>query len=63
MNAFLTSQVRCSPLVRMVNSRTLNYSINKLQERALGLVYNDSCSSFSELVKKDNSFPIHRQNI
>ena len=27
------------------------------------LVYNDSFSSFSELLQKDNSFTIHHQNI
>ena len=33
------------------------------QERALHLVYNDSVSSFTELLQGDNSFTIHHQNI
>ena len=57
MNAFFTS------LVWMFHSRTLNCRINNLQERALQLVYNDSSSSFSELLKKDYSFTIHYRNI
>ena len=36
--------------------------INKLQERALCLVYNDSASSFSELLEKDSSFTIRYKN-
>ena len=47
----------------MFHSRTMNYSINKLQERAVRLAYNDSSSFFSKLLQKDNSFPIHHQNI
>ena len=57
MNAFFTS------LVWMFHSRTLNCRINNLQERALQLVYNDSSSSFIELLKKDYSFTIHYRNI
>lgn len=57
MNAFFTS------LVWMFHSRTLNCRTNNLQERALQLVYNDSSSSFSELLKKDYSFTIHYRNI
>ena len=36
---------------------------NKLQERALRLVYDDSASFFSELLERDNSFTIHHRNI
>ena len=51
------------PLVWMFHSRTLNSWINKLKERASCLVYNDSSSSFSELLQKDDCFTIPHQNI
>ena len=47
----------------MMHSRTLNIRINKIHERALRLVYKDDVSSFSDLLKKDNSFTIHERNI
>ena len=47
----------------MFHSQTLNNRINKLREKALRLVYNDSSSSFGEFLKKYNSFTIHHRNI
>ena len=47
----------------MFHSRTSNNRINKIQERSLRLVCNDSSSSFRELIEKDNSFTIHHRNI
>ena len=43
-------------------SRSLNNRINTLHERALRLVYYDFTSSFTELLKKDNSVTIHKKN-
>ena len=40
-----------------------NYKINRLQEQALRLIYNDYISSFEELLSKDGTFTIHEQNI
>ena len=39
------------------------YKINRLQERALRLIYDDHISSFKELLSKDGTFAIHEQNI
>ena len=39
------------------------YKINRLQARALRLIYNDHISSFKELLSKDGTFIIHEQNI
>ena len=39
------------------------YKINRLQERALRLIYNDHISSFKELLSKDGTYTIHEQNI
>ena len=37
--------------------------INHLHECSLRIVYKDNNSSFKELLKKDNSFTVHRRNI
>ena len=37
--------------------------INKLYARALRIVYNDTVTSFEDLLIKDKSFTIHYQNI
>ena len=47
----------------MFYSRTTSNKINKLQERALRLVYDDYGSTFEELLEKDNSFTVHHYNI
>ena len=47
----------------MFYGRTTNNEINKLHERALRLVYDDSLSTFEELLEKDNSFIVHHYNI
>ena len=47
----------------MFHVRKTNYKINRLQERALRLIYNDHISSFKELLSKDGTFTIHEQNI
>ena len=41
MKAFITSQFNYCPLIWMFHSRQLNNRINKIQERALRLVYKD----------------------
>ena len=47
----------------MFHGRKTNCKINRLQERALRLIYNDHISSFEELLSKDGTFTIHNQNI
>ena len=47
----------------MFCSRSCNNKIDKLQERALRLVYDDFESSFDILLNKNKSFSIHHQNI
>lgn len=47
----------------MFCTRATNKKINRLQERALRLVYLDHKSSFEELLEKDNSVTIHQRNI
>ena len=61
--SFVESQFGYCPLVWMFHNRDLENKINKLHERALRIVYNDDKLPFSELLKLDNSFTIHHQNI
>ena len=46
MKAFINSQFGYCPLIWMNHSRTLNNRINRIQERALRIVYNDRISKF-----------------
>ena len=63
MKSFVTSQFGYCPLVWMFHSRGSNERINKIHERALRSVYNDSNSTFNELLIKDNSVTIHHRNL
>jgi hypothetical protein len=61
--AFIDSQFNHCPLVWMFHCRTTNNRLNKLQERALRLIYKDKNLSFEQLLEKDESFTIHDRNI
>ena len=63
MKAFVLSQFGYCPLVWMFHSRKLNHRINKIHERALRIVYQDTSLSFDELLFKDQSHTIHHRNI
>ena len=63
MKAFIESQFSYCSLIWMFHTRTLNNRINKLQERALRIVYNDHESSFEQLLIRDKSFSIHDRNL
>ena len=63
MKAFITSQFNYCPLIWMFHSRQLNNRINKIQERALRLVYKDNKLTFNDLLKLDNSVTIHQRNL
>ena len=63
MRSFILSQFGYCPLVWMFHSRKLNNRINRIHERGLRIVYKDLRSSFTELLKKDESFTIHERNI
>ena len=47
----------------MFHSRALNNKINSVNERAPRIVYNDSKSTFEELLNKANSVSIHHRNL
>ena len=60
---FIESQFSYCPLVWMFHGRLVNSRINRLQERALRIVYDDQISTFDELLTRDGSFTIHQRNI
>ena len=47
----------------MFHSRIVNNKINRLQKKALRILYGDYKSKFDELLEKDSSFSIHHRNI
>ena len=47
----------------MFYSRALNNKINSVHERALRITYNDSKSTFKDLLNKDNSVSIYHKNL
>ena len=63
MKAFVTSQFQYCPLVWMFHSRKVNHKINRIQERALRIVYKDYDLDFDELLTKDSSVTIHQRNL
>ena len=63
MKSLITSQFGYYPLIWMFHSTALNNKINSIHERALRITYNDSKSTFEELLNKDNSVSIHHKNL
>ena len=49
MKSFIDAQFNYCPLVWMFYSRTLNSKLNRLQERALRIVYQDDICPFEML--------------
>ena len=47
----------------MCRSRKRNNKLNRLQEMALLVVYNDQCSTFYQLLEKDKTLIIHTRNL
>ena len=63
VNTFIAAQFNYFLLIWLCHSRTLNNKINRIQERALRIVYNDYKSNFKELLERDHSFTIQERNI
>ena len=62
-NSFFKGQLSYCPLIWTFSSRRSNNLINKLQKRALRMVYHDYHSSFNELLEMANDNTIHIKNI
>ena len=58
-SSFFTGQLSYCPLIWTFCSRQSNYLMNKLQEWAVTVTYNDYDSSFSELLEMSNESTIH----
>ena len=63
----LSSFVHChfnhAPLSWMFQSREINNKINRVQERALRILYHDEQNSYEHLLKRDGGFTVHERNI
>ena len=46
----------------MFSSQRSNNLINRIRERSLRTVYNDTSSTFQELLKRNRSFSIHHKS-
>jgi len=60
MKAFLPSQFNYCHLIWMFSDRRMNNRINRIHEKALLIIYNDTSSNFPELLQKDNAVSIHQ---
>ena len=63
MKAFIEFMFCYFSFVWMCCNRSCNNRINHLHEGALRIVYNDSVSSFEDLLQRDQSANIHHRNI
>ena len=51
------------PLIWIFCSKTANRVINRTNERALRVLYEDYDSSFEQLLEKDRSITVHQKNL
>ena len=63
MNSFIKSQFSYCPLIWIFHDRALNAKVNKIQERALRIVYKSSHADYETLLKLDNAVFIHKRNL
>ena len=63
LKPFIASEFGYCPFLWMFHSRKLDSPVNKLNERALRIIYQDYASSFTELLDKYNSTTMHNRNI
>ena len=62
-NAVIKSHFSYCSLIWMFSSRRSNNLINRIRERSLKTVYNDTSSTFQELLQRNRSVSIHHKNI
>ena len=63
MRAFINSQFQYCPLAWMFHSLQLRHKIDKIQERALRVTYQDYESSFEALMENDRSITVYQRNL
>ena len=62
-NAVIKSQFNYCPLIWMFRSRRSNNLTNRIHERSLRTIYNDTSSTFQELLQRKRSVSIHHKDI
>ena len=62
-NAVIKSHFSYCPLIWMFSSRRSNNLTYRIHDRSLRTVYNDTSSTFQELLQRDRSVNIHHKNI
>ena len=69
VNTFFDSQFNYCPLLWMFCSHSpisewfINYKVNRLHERSLGIAYNGYTSTFEDLLAKAKTVTIHQRNL
>ena len=63
MKAFIESQFGYCPVVWMFHSRSINNKINRINERASRITYNNNLPSFQDCLDRENSVAMHHRNI
>ena len=64
VNSFIKSQFSYYSLIWMFHSRRMEHRINKINERAVRLIYpSDSKLTFKELLVKNKTVSIHQKNL
>ena len=58
MKSFINAQFSYCPLVWMFYHRYLNTNVNKILERALRIVYEDTRADYEALLKLDNAVSV-----
>ena len=59
----MTVEFNYCPLIWMGHSKTLNNKINRVQDRALRIVYDNYNSNVKGLLERDHSFTVHERNM
>ena len=62
-NAVIKSHFNYCPLIWMFSSRRSNNLINRIHERSLRTIYNDTSSTFQELLQRKRSVSIRHKDI
>ena len=62
-NTVIKSHFSYSPLIGMLSSLRSNNLINEIHERSLKAIYNDTSSTFQELLQRNRSVNIRHKNI